>query len=62
MPLHPVYSTILLSLFVPASFYVSAQDTLQNVIAGTTLSINSIPSSTRAFWMRRANAAISTLR
>ena len=51
----------LLSLTLPAlsCLCVSAQDTLKATIAGPTLSINRIPFSTRAFWMRRANDALA---
>ena len=34
---------------------------VQDVISDSTLSINSVPFSTRAFWMRRANAALAEL-
>ena len=34
---------------------------VHNVVAGPQLTINSIPFSTRAHWMRRANAALGEL-
>ncbi|KAI0721980.1 cytidine deaminase-like protein [Cerioporus squamosus] len=54
-------TAVLLLLILPPFFSVSAQDTLQDVIADPIHSINSIPSSTRAFWIRRANAAVAEL-
>ncbi|RDX53018.1 cytidine deaminase-like protein [Lentinus brumalis] len=56
-----MFPAALLLLGVPACVSASAQDTLQDVIGGSTLSINSIPSSTRAFWIRHANAAVAEL-
>ena len=50
----------LLSLFLLLGT-TTAQVPLQDVISDSTLSINSVPFSTRAFWMRRANAALAEL-
>ncbi|KAI0723473.1 cytidine deaminase-like protein [Earliella scabrosa] len=50
----------LLSLFLLLGT-TAAQVPLQDVISDSTLSINSVSLSTRAFWMRRANAALAEL-
>ncbi|RPD62044.1 cytidine deaminase-like protein [Lentinus tigrinus ALCF2SS1-7] len=60
-PIHPAGVRGLLLLLLLAVVYVCAQNTLQDAIAGSTLSINNIPFSTRMFWMRRANTALAEL-
>ncbi|KAJ7472152.1 guanine deaminase [Mycena latifolia] len=50
----------LLSVLILTGQY-GAATSLQDVTAAPNLSINSVPFSTRAFWMRRANAALAEL-
>lgn len=40
---------------------LAAGHTLQDAVASPALAINGIPHSTRAHWMRRANAALADL-
>jgi tRNA(Arg) A34 adenosine deaminase TadA len=55
----------LLSLALPTyshTNHLHARDaSLQHLLAAPSLSINSIPFSTRAYWMRQANAALAAL-
>lgn len=44
-----------------AAHAVLAHKPLQDVITGPTIAINDVPFGTRAFWMRRANAALAEL-
>ena len=53
MQLLPSLGTLLVLIPHALSYYAE-----ENVISASTLSINSVPFSTRAHWMRRANIAL----
>ncbi|KAJ6523374.1 guanine deaminase [Mycena capillaripes] len=55
------FAVSLLSVLILTGQYGATASSVQDAIAAPNLAINSVPFSTRAFWMRRANAVLLEL-